>query len=162
SRNSSASVTTGTVDGSGGILTVQSNVIVNAANAPALIKSNLALPAARTFVVPAGPSSNPNNGPGDLRITGIISGAGSLTKVGAGVLEIAGAVANTFTGPTTVNEGVLLLNNTAGVAIPATLQIGIGSALAQARLLVPTVTNPQIAAASTVTVFGDQALLDTN
>lgn len=43
--------------------------------------------------------------------TAFVSPAGfSVTKVGAGAIEFAGTIANTYTGPTAVNEGLLRLN----------------------------------------------------
>ena len=44
--------------------------------------------------------------------SGILSGAGSLTKAGTGTLTLTGA--NTYAGGTTVNAGALLVNNTTG------------------------------------------------
>ncbi len=59
----------------------------------------------------------------DLNISGAISGSGGLTKVGAAILTLSGTAANTYTGLTTINEGTLILNKTAGVnAIAGNLQ----------------------------------------
>ncbi len=59
-----------------------------------------------------------------LDVTAVISSASGtfgITKMGAGTLNLEGTAANTYTGTTTVNEGTLLLNQTGGVAVPATL-----------------------------------------
>jgi autotransporter-associated beta strand protein len=63
---------------------------------------------------------------------GVISGAGSLTQNGPGVLTLSGN--NTYAGPTSINAGTLLLTGSlaspadATVASGATLQIGDGGA----------------------------------
>lgn len=49
---------------------------------------------------------------GSLSLSGAVSGAFALSKVGAGVLALSGA--NTFSGGLTVSEGTLLVNNTTG------------------------------------------------
>jgi autotransporter-associated beta strand protein len=70
-------------------------------------------------------------GAGDVLVTGIISGGGrdiALTKEGAGTLTL--SAANTYTGNTTVLEGILKLTNT--TAIPG----GIGASGGRANLII--------------------------
>jgi autotransporter-associated beta strand protein len=50
---------------------------------------------------------------GTATFSGVVSGAGSLSKTGAGTVSLAGSSANTFTGITTVSAGTLQLNKTA-------------------------------------------------
>ncbi len=52
--------------------------------------------------------------------SGIISGSGSLTKVGVGTLAMNGT--STYTGPTSVNQGTLLVNGS--LASPVTVNSG--------------------------------------
>ncbi|MDP1587062.1 MAG: autotransporter-associated beta strand repeat-containing protein [Prosthecobacter sp.] len=47
--------------------------------------------------------------------SGTISGDGTLVKTGTGILTLSGSAANTYSGLTTVNNGVLLLNKSTGV-----------------------------------------------
>ena len=66
-------------------------------------------------------------GPGNVLVTGIISGGGrdiSLTKEGAGILTL--SAANTYTGTTTVLEGILKLTNS--TAIPGGISASGGRA----------------------------------
>lgn len=49
--------------------------------------------------------------------SGVLSGAGSLTKVGAGTLTLTGA--NTYTGSTTIGSGTLALSGSGSLASPA-------------------------------------------
>lgn len=71
-----------------------------------------------------------------LTASGVISGASSLTKWGAGVLSLSGSANNTYTGTTYVNEGTLLLAKSSGLqAVSADLVVGQtnGSTTAVAR-----------------------------
>src|SRR5262249_9132435 len=57
---------------------------------------------------------------------GLITGNGGLIKTGSGDFTIGGTLSNTFTGPTTVNGGRLLLNKVGGgsVAVSGNLVVG--------------------------------------
>lgn len=57
---------------------------------------------------------------GGLSLVGPIAGTGGLTKLGSGTLTLSGTSANTFTGPTVIRDGLLLLNKLSG-------QPGIGT-----------------------------------
>ena len=65
--------------------------------------------------------------------SGVISGAGGLTKGGSGALTLGGASANTFGGSVTVNDGTLVFNKTAGVDAMAGTVLTIGDAAGAAN-----------------------------
>jgi autotransporter-associated beta strand protein len=97
----------------------------------------------------------------DLVISGNISqavpGAG-LTKTGTGTLELTGASANTYTGLTSVNDGTLRLNKTAGLdAFGGNLVIGdtVGS---MGSAVVQLLSANQIPNGSTITINSDGVL----
>src|SRR5262249_6839634 len=90
--------------------------------------------------------------------TGAISGPGGLTTDGPGGLRLAGTTANTHSGVTTLNAGLLVLTKPSGVtAIPADLDIVAGTVDFGASIFVP--ASDQIADTATVTVRG-QGVLD--
>ena len=60
-----------------------------------------------------------------LEVTGGISGAGGLSKLGLGTLLLAGSTANTFTGVASVDAGTLKLQKTGGVAAISASTIAI-------------------------------------
>ena len=71
-------------------------------------------------------TSNTINTPGTLVCTGLISGTGSLTKTGAGVLQVDNtAGTNTASGTVTVNAGDLDI--AASASIPASVSVGSGA-----------------------------------
>ncbi len=79
--------------------------------------------------------------------SGIISGTGSLTKTGTGVVTFSGVSPNTYTGTTTVNDGILILNKA-----PNNFAIA-GNAVINGGSLVYASTN-QMPSTSTVTING--------
>ncbi|NCW75049.1 MAG: hypothetical protein EBW06_10915, partial [Gammaproteobacteria bacterium] len=65
---------------------------------------------------------------GDDTISGVISGAGNLTKAGAGTLTLSGT--NTYTGATNINVGVLSITNNAALGTTAGITtVASGAAL---------------------------------
>jgi autotransporter-associated beta strand protein/predicted outer membrane repeat protein len=63
---------------------------------------------------------------GTSAVNGPVSGSGGLVKKGAGRLDLAGSVANTYSGTTSVQAGQLHLNNSGGNAIGGNLDITTG------------------------------------
>jgi len=66
-------------------------------------------------------ADNPDSSADWAVMSGVISGTGSLTKTGAGMLYLNGASANTYTGDTYISEGNLTLDKSSGVAITGDL-----------------------------------------
>lgn len=80
-----------------------------------------------------------NNGSGTLTYTGIIAGAGALTKSGSGTLTLSGA--NTFTGATTVSDGTLVGNNANALSSSASITVNNNSTLqSNVPLTLPPIT----------------------
>lgn len=86
-----------------------------------------------TNIVLSAPTTLNTMGGGNLVIDGVISGTGSLTKVGPGTLELGGKSANTFSGHLLAKDGLLLLSKLAGSAVQGDLFIGTTNSTATAR-----------------------------
>ena len=104
--------TTGSTISGSGTLTLGGNVTVNSAGTGAngaTISSPVALAATRTFNV-----SDDGTAAIDLTINNVVSGAGGITKAGAGTILL--SVSNTYSGTTTISAGTLRLgaNNALG------------------------------------------------
>lgn len=105
-------------------------------------------------------------GPADFRIAGVISGTGGIYKNNSGDLSLSGLGANTFTGSTLVNSGILRLNRYifgAGLtvigttAIPGNLAVGALNGTLVSDIVVLDRDN-QIADTSSVTVASTGSL----
>jgi len=92
-----------------------------------------------------------------VEFAGAIGGNYSLTKSGSGTMTFSGAGTNTYTGLTTVNEGVLVLNKSAGSAINSGLAIGDGTGTAGSAV-VRLGANGQLPAGTNLSVATDGQL----
>lgn len=89
---------------------------------------------------------------GEITVSGSITGAGGLTKVGFGELILSGANANTFSGTTIVKQGDVILSKTVGGAIPGNLVIAEGTGIAATVSSGFNAASNQVAVGGTVTV----------
>lgn len=101
---------------SGNRISLGGNVINNSTSIQTLSLA-LLLEATRSF----------NAATGNITVSSIISGAGGLIKTGTQTLTLSGSAANTYTGLTSVNAGILRLDKTAGInAVAGNLEITSG------------------------------------
>jgi len=118
--------TASTISGTGA-LTLGGDVAVNytsGSGTGALISCPVALgTATRTFTV-ADEGAPANT---DLKVSGIISGARGITKAGTGMMLLSGA--NTYTGTTTINTGVLKIQGVAFSTTPRSYSISSGAVM---------------------------------
>ncbi|NBX34329.1 hypothetical protein EBR16_03045, partial [bacterium] len=102
----------------------------------------LDITSARSFVLQSASTLAPAAGT-TLTLNGVLSGAGALTKVGAGTLTL--TAANTFVGATNVNQGALTLNF---ANVPASTN------------LIPATSALSLANGSTVNLVGKAATIN--
>jgi autotransporter-associated beta strand protein len=113
-------MTGGQVTTCAGILTLAGDLTTNASAAQATLSGNLDLDAGtRIFTVAAGDADS------DLFVSAVISN-GSLTKAGAGTLELNGA--NLLTGDIVITAGTLLASNDAALGTTTGITTVMGGA----------------------------------
>ena len=129
----SPTVNGGTLDLNGNSLTAysSSSTLALSGSAAYFINSNAVNSAAWGSPVSLAGVGNPSiGGAGNLAISGSISGANGFTKIGAGTLTF--TAANTYTGATSVNAGLLLLNS-AALSTSSPVSVATGSAVRRQR-----------------------------
>jgi autotransporter-associated beta strand protein len=94
---------------------------------------------------------------------GVVGGSGAFTKQGTGILTLSGTAANTLSGAFNVNDGVVVLNKTAGVSATGTgaLTIGDGAGAANSAVVQLAQSN-QIDSGNTVVTINADGRLDLN
>lgn len=124
--NGPLAMTGGTISATTGLLNLGGDVTATSSAAgPATIGARVALDGPRTFTVTQGVQTP------DLAISNVISdgtpASASLSKAGTGTLALSGLTSNTYTGGTTVQVGIVTLNQATGVSIPGAVTIGTGA-----------------------------------
>jgi len=101
-----------------------------------------------------------STGAGNVTLNGAINGASDLVKSGSGTLTLGGTTANSYSGTTTVNDGTLQLNKTAGTNALAGGAITVGDGVGAAGSAnLSLLANNQIADyAGTITLNSDGRL----
>ena len=146
-----------TATGSGG-LALDGDVTATSSIGVASITGNVTLNATtRTITVNSGPLQP------ELTVNGTISDGtvtpSGLTKSGEGTLNLLSTTGNTYTGTTTVNQGLMTLNASVGVIVPGALVIG-GSGAANS-VIVRENQSTDISSTSSVQI-NDSGELDLN
>ncbi len=88
----------------------------------------------------------------DVTINAVLAGAAGLTKAGAGTLTLNGSSGNTLTGPTTINNGMLVLAKSSGKSIGGDLNIAGNAGSGVAACYVVESNNEQLVDTAVVTV----------
>lgn len=147
----------GIIRGNGGLLTLNGDVDMLTSTLISTINSDISLSTGTHTITVRTNTVNP-----DLEIVGVISGAGSIVKAGLGTLAFGGSTDNSYTGTTTVNEGVLQLSKTNAFALGANAVLVIGqSSPATPSDVVRYTANNQLRTSNPVTV-NSSGVLDLN
>jgi fibronectin-binding autotransporter adhesin len=115
--------------------------------------SNLSMGTGDVFITGATRQVTVTNAATTLTVGGVVAqngGTYGLTKAGDGTLLLSGASANTYTGTTTINGGILALNKTGVNAIAGAISLGNGATTAGNDILRLNASN-QIADTSVIT-----------
>ena len=158
--NGNLAMTGGTISGTGTVVLKGGASATSSASATAVVSALVSLNGDRAFTVADGPQAT------DATLSNVISNglapASALSKDGPGTLLLSTGAANTYTGGTRVNDGVLLLDGASSGVIPGTgtLTIGDGSGAASSAT-VRLGQLSEIANAASITIARD-GLLDLN
>ena len=151
--NSTVTMTSGSITGaSGSLFSLGGDITATSVGSTgASISCNVNLNnTTRTVTV------NPGAVQPELTITGVVADGNvtpsGLKKSGTGTLNLLGNAANTFTGTTTVDKGVVQIAAAVGVIIPGALTIGNGVDPANSAILRENIQSSDIAVTSAVTI----------
>ncbi|MCI0684277.1 MAG: autotransporter-associated beta strand repeat-containing protein [Gemmataceae bacterium] len=125
--------------GAGGTVTVGRNVDVRAGSSgTATIGGDVALASDAFFTgnVALSKDVTLDSANGVTTFSGAVSGSGfGVAKTGGGTMVFSGTAANTYTGPTTIHEHILVLDKSAGTnAIAGPISLGDGAGTDELRL----------------------------
>jgi autotransporter-associated beta strand protein len=93
-----------------------------------------------------------------LNLLGVISGTGSFSKNGDGTLIFSGDSPNTYSGVTTVNQGILMLSKTISNALPGPILVGDGTGGVDSDVV--RLTTPQQISIGTSVTINSSGLMD--
>lgn len=142
----------GVILGNGGLLTLDGDVDMLNSSLISTIATDLNLGTATHTITVTTNAANP-----ELEIVGAISGTGGIIKAGLGTLAFGGSTDNTYTGVTTVNEGLLQLSKTNAFAMQGNLVIGQNNAATPTDTVRYTSGN-QLRTTTTITVSSSGVL----
>jgi autotransporter-associated beta strand protein len=127
-----AQLFTGTLDAGGQSAITVGSLRLQSGPASKLINSNTSAAASFTGTVTLVANGTDIGGPGTLRFSAPLAGAGGFNKTGPGTVIL--AAANSYTGPTVVSSGLLELNSTGFANSTSSITISGASAAAPATL----------------------------
>jgi fibronectin-binding autotransporter adhesin len=93
------------------------NVTIDSNNTNGGLRFDAAMSSARTFTFTSNEAVDTNGN--DVTLSGVVAGAGTLTKKGAGALTLSGASANTFTSNLNISAGTVRLGKASALGTTA-------------------------------------------